>query len=365
MPIEQQNLLLYPAPNNCLIRIRLISLELISTFRDCKLLDYSKLLQTSSSKDSSRNIANSSASSNTTKTGATTTTGTCKGKTWSDIVKLVTIFLGEPPFSVNTEAEGPALADKICAGAASAAYPKPFSFATLVTLVPTVVETTKCTIFSATTIATAKPVTQLECGHTGNLVNLEESVIKSCDMKVLLRKFESIRKGQNPKYNRTLRESKLEIEAGHSATLRRHSAREKMANIASRNKSCTADSTVKGFKIKQLVPRESLGELKGFNCAVCKESFHLFSLEELKGFNCAMCKGIGMKSGLGYTSTNLNHTTEMYVTPHESSYTKLGKLEGVFAKDNFSRAEKRNLVKRHKPRKHPLMCNYYKMIRHV
>ncbi|KAI5668629.1 hypothetical protein M9H77_18482 [Catharanthus roseus] len=45
----------------------------------------------------------------------------------------------------------------------------------------------------------------------GNLVNPEEFVIMSCDMKVRLRKFESIRKGQNPKKNRTCRESKIEV----------------------------------------------------------------------------------------------------------------------------------------------------------
>ncbi|KAI5682014.1 hypothetical protein M9H77_03242 [Catharanthus roseus] len=63
-------------------------------------------------------------------------------------------------------------------------------------------------------------VTQIECGHTfwlcdgtklqvlgalcigiilGNLVNLEESVIMSCNIEVQLRRFEIIRKGQNPK----------------------------------------------------------------------------------------------------------------------------------------------------------------------
>ncbi|KAI5658502.1 hypothetical protein M9H77_27295 [Catharanthus roseus] len=29
---------------------------------------------------------------------------------------------------------------------------------------------------------------------------------------------------------------------------------------------------LEGFKVKQLIPRGSLEELKGFNCAVCKES---------------------------------------------------------------------------------------------
>ncbi|KAI5672723.1 hypothetical protein M9H77_13087 [Catharanthus roseus] len=45
----------------------------------------------------------------------------------------------------------------------------------------------------------------------GNSVNPEESVITSCDMDIRLRKFESIRKGQNPKKNRSCRESKLEV----------------------------------------------------------------------------------------------------------------------------------------------------------
>ncbi|KAI5676900.1 hypothetical protein M9H77_07850 [Catharanthus roseus] len=35
-----------------------------------------------------------------------------------------------------------------------------------------------------------------------------------------------------------------------------------------------------------------------------------------------------IKSGLAYTSTNLNHTTGMYVTQHESSYTKFGLARG-------------------------------------
>ncbi|KAI5682244.1 hypothetical protein M9H77_03472 [Catharanthus roseus] len=61
---------------------------------------------------------------------------------------------------------------------------------------------------------------------------------------------------------------------------------------------------LKGFKVKQLVPRWSLEELKGFQ--LCYGSIVLRiersssprshtpreSLEELKGFNCAMYKGI-------------------------------------------------------------------------
>ncbi|KAI5677039.1 hypothetical protein M9H77_07989 [Catharanthus roseus] len=70
----------------------------------------------------------------------------------------------------------------------------------------------------------------------------------------------------------------------------------------------------------------------------------------------------GMKSVLGYTGTNLNHTTGTHVTQHGSSYATFGKLEGVFVKDSLSQAEKRNLIKKQKPRKPPLMCDYCKMI---
>ncbi|KAI5682504.1 hypothetical protein M9H77_03732 [Catharanthus roseus] len=72
-----------------------------------------------------------------------------------------------------------------------------------------------------------------------------------------------------------------------------------------------------------------------------------------------------MMSGLGYTITNINHTTRMYVTLHECSYAKFGKLEEVFVKDSLSRAEKRNLIKKHKLRRPPLMCDYCKMIEHI
>ncbi|KAI5653600.1 hypothetical protein M9H77_30787 [Catharanthus roseus] len=47
--------------------------------------------------------------------------------------------------------------------------------------------------------------------------------------------------------------------------------------IASRDRSCAAVQQcgrLEEFKIKQLVPRGSLEELKGFNCAVCKWSLH-------------------------------------------------------------------------------------------
>ncbi|KAI5681484.1 hypothetical protein M9H77_02712 [Catharanthus roseus] len=235
------------------------------------------------------------------------------------------------------------------------------------------------------------------------------------------------------------------------------------------------------FKIKQLVPRESLEEFRGFNLAMCKGSLHSFSLEELKGFNCAVCEGrkgiqcrqydgyghiqaecantlkknkslnttlsdddkkndseddeedtdsyetlafnaiidledacmynihkddsnddsiysdeevyyeelqdkysllynkwlmaqikdatnriyvtegkiarlntgkaklneiitmgrpAEMKLGLGYIVTNLNHTTSTHVTQHESKYTAVGKLEGMFVKDSLSGAER-------------------------
>ncbi|KAI5682751.1 hypothetical protein M9H77_03979 [Catharanthus roseus] len=43
----------------------------------------------------------------------------------------------------------------------------------------------------------------------GNLINPEESVIMSCDTEVQLRKVESIKRCQNPKKNKTYRESKL------------------------------------------------------------------------------------------------------------------------------------------------------------
>ncbi|KAI5680796.1 hypothetical protein M9H77_02023 [Catharanthus roseus] len=46
----------------------------------------------------------------------------------------------------------------------------------------------------------------------------------------------------------------------------------------------------KGFKIKMLILKGSLEELKGFNCAVYKKSLHWFSLEEFKGFNFTVCK---------------------------------------------------------------------------
>ncbi|KAI5649944.1 hypothetical protein M9H77_35949 [Catharanthus roseus] len=72
-----------------------------------------------------------------------------------------------------------------------------------------------------------------------------------------------------------------------------------------------------------------------------------------------------MKSGLDYTSTNLNHTAGMYVAQHESSYTKFGKLEGLFVKDSLSRAEKRNLIKKHKATRPPLLCDCCKKIGHV
>ncbi|KAI5652922.1 hypothetical protein M9H77_30109 [Catharanthus roseus] len=73
-------------------------------------------------------------------------------------------------------------------------------------------------------------------------------------------------------------------------------------------------------------------------------------------------KPAGMKSGLGYTGTNLNHTKGIHVTQHGSSHTMYSRLEGVFIKDSLSQAEKRNLIKEYKPRKPSLMYDYYKMI---
>ncbi|KAI5681873.1 hypothetical protein M9H77_03101 [Catharanthus roseus] len=72
-----------------------------------------------------------------------------------------------------------------------------------------------------------------------------------------------------------------------------------------------------------------------------------------------------MKSGLGYTGTNPNHTTDTHVTQCNSSYTTFGGLEVVFVKGSLSRAEKRNLIKKHKARKPPLVCDYCKMIGHI
>ncbi|KAI5667245.1 hypothetical protein M9H77_17098 [Catharanthus roseus] len=92
--------------------------------------------------------------------------------------------------------------------------------------------------------------------YQATVIQKEAAEHQSCDIEVRLRKFESIRKGQNPKYNRTLREQKLEL-LGIEAVLRFNRVED-----------------WKGFKIKYLVPRGSLEELKGFNCAVCKENLH-------------------------------------------------------------------------------------------
>ncbi|KAI5677364.1 hypothetical protein M9H77_08314 [Catharanthus roseus] len=71
-----------------------------------------------------------------------------------------------------------------------------------------------------------------------------------------------------------------------------------------------------------------------------------------------------LKSGLGYTSTNPNHTAGTRDTQRDSCYTTFWRLEGVLVKDSLSRAEKRNLFKKHKPRRPPLMCDYCKMFGH-
>ncbi|KAI5648619.1 hypothetical protein M9H77_34624 [Catharanthus roseus] len=71
-----------------------------------------------------------------------------------------------------------------------------------------------------------------------------------------------------------------------------------------------------------------------------------------------------MKLGLGHFGTNLNHTTGTHITQYESSYIMVSELEGVFVKDSLSQAEKRNLIKKHKPRKTPFICDYCKMIGH-
>ncbi|KAI5680908.1 hypothetical protein M9H77_02135 [Catharanthus roseus] len=108
-----------------------------------------------------------------------------------------------------------------------------------------------------------------------NLVDLEESMIESCIIEVQLRDLKEkdwkfkIYKVASTSINRG---TQLNIGVTRSAILRRHSAREKMA-VNEYVPQFNGVEALKRFKIKQLVPRRSLEELKEFNCAVCKGSF--------------------------------------------------------------------------------------------
>ncbi|KAI5681348.1 hypothetical protein M9H77_02575 [Catharanthus roseus] len=72
----------------------------------------------------------------------------------------------------------------------------------------------------------------------------------------------------------------------------------------------------------------------------------------------------GMESGLGYSGTNANHITGTRDTQHDSCYTTFGRLEEMLVKDSLSQVEKRNLVKKPKPRRPPLICSYCQSIGH-
>ncbi|KAI5675363.1 hypothetical protein M9H77_06313 [Catharanthus roseus] len=128
----------------------------------------------------------------------------------------------------------------------------------------------------------------------GNLVDLKESMIVSCNIKVQLRRFERIRKCQNPK-----------LEEIQLCSVQRETG-----------------------KIS-----EPQGRFKTDN-------------RDRKGANKFKSKGSTIKR---------KFDTGTHVTLNESSYTTLSKLEGVFVKDSLSQAQKRNLIKKHKPRRPPLM----------
>ncbi|KAI5649624.1 hypothetical protein M9H77_35629 [Catharanthus roseus] len=160
------------------------------------------------------------------------------------------------------------------------------------------------------------------------MVNLEESVIMSCEMKVRLRKFESIRKL-----------------LGIKAMLWLNGVED-----------------LKGFRIKQLVSRGSLEGVEGIQlCSMQRETEKTFKPQgrfrndnrDRKCPNKFNSEGITMKETM--TLVKKEKAYSMHVTQHESSYTTFSKLEGVFVKDNLSRAEKRNLIKKHKPRKPSFM----------
>ncbi|KAI5648882.1 hypothetical protein M9H77_34887 [Catharanthus roseus] len=94
----------------------------------------------------------------------------------------------------------------------------------------------------------------------GNVVDIEESVIVSCNIEVQLRRFGRIRK-ISTSINRG-----TQLSVSRSVILRRNSTREKTA-VHEVVLWFNGVEDLKGFKIKQLVLRKSLEELKGFNCA--------------------------------------------------------------------------------------------------
>ncbi|KAI5671356.1 hypothetical protein M9H77_11720 [Catharanthus roseus] len=266
-----------------------------------------------------------------------------------------------------------------------------------------------------------------KCGHigwlcdgtkvTGNLVNPEESVITSCDMEVQLRKVESIRKANELMcLKRFILEKNLQIKKERNQSAKRKSYKKIedqplcdyqdqdsgtiRIRIASakkflylfcfpdkiwkihmhsdhkddiNNDSIYSDEEVSYEELQDKYSlKDSLKKLKAqikgatervnvTKGKIARLNTRKAKLDEI----ISMGRPAGMKSGLGYSGKNLNHTIGTHVTQHESSYTTFGKLEGVFVKNILGRAEKRNLIKKHKLRKPPLMCDYCKMIGHM
>ncbi|KAI5681067.1 hypothetical protein M9H77_02294 [Catharanthus roseus] len=93
----------------------------------------------------------------------------------------------------------------------------------------------------------------------GNLINPEESMIMSCDMEVKLRGFERLREASTS----LNRGTQWNIGVRRSGIIERYSAREKAA-VHGVVLMFNGVEDLKGFKVKQLVPRGSLEELKGF-----------------------------------------------------------------------------------------------------
>ncbi|KAI5663780.1 hypothetical protein M9H77_23103 [Catharanthus roseus] len=156
----------------------------------------------------------------------------------------------------------------------------------------------------------------------GNLGDLEESVIASCNIEVQLKRFKRIRKG-------------IEVLLWFDGV-----------------------EDLKGFKIKQLVARGSQ-RVEGIQLCCVQREFTLrtgktskpqgrFKIDnkDRKDQNKFKSEGSTMKRKFDIGT---------HVTQYESSYKTFGKLEGVFVQDNLSQAEKRNLIKTHKPRNPPLM----------